>query len=75
MSLMFQPKDMGGADGTIRLLGYKLQERRDQFAAEIPRPRELSQPQVSFEIMSVISTATTLHVKSFSFFLCFVFVL
>ena len=31
MSLMFQPKDMGGADGTIRLLGYKLQERRDQF--------------------------------------------
>ena len=36
MSLMFQPKEMGGADGMIRLLGYKIQEGRDQFAVEIP---------------------------------------
>ena len=66
-SLAFHPNEMlyavGGADGTIRLLGCKLEEGREQVSAAIPRPYELAQPQALFETMSVISTATSSNLQ------------
>ncbi|KAF8490741.1 hypothetical protein JB92DRAFT_3007752 [Gautieria morchelliformis] len=56
-SLVFHPNEMlyavGVADGTIRLLGCKLQERREQVTGGITRPYELPQPKALFETMSV----------------------
>ncbi|KAF8579671.1 hypothetical protein K439DRAFT_1416099 [Ramaria rubella] len=52
-SLAFHPNEMlyaiGAPDGTIRLLGCRLQERREQVGAGIPRPYELPAPKATFE--------------------------
>ena len=54
-SLAFHPNEMlyavGSADGTIRLVGCKLQEGREQVGGGIPRPYELPQPKAMFETM------------------------
>ena len=59
-SLAFHPNEMlyavGDADGTIRLLGCKLQEGREQVVAEITRPYELPQPKEAMSVSSVTSS-------------------
>jgi len=66
-SLAFHPNEMlyavGSADGTIRLVGCKLQERREQVAGGVPRPYELPQTKAMFE---TVGTAAAPSGKSFS---------
>ncbi|KAF8509765.1 raptor N-terminal caspase like domain-containing protein [Hysterangium stoloniferum] len=54
-SVVFHPNEMlyavSTVDGTIRLLGCKLQERKEQAYAGILRPCEPPQPRASFDIM------------------------
>jgi hypothetical protein len=50
---------VGGADGTIRLLGCRLQERREKVAGGVPRLYELPQPKALFETMSVSSAPSS----------------